>query len=89
MSTYIWDAEKNTLLQEARGFGFADIVTAIDEGGLLDDVENSSLNYPHQRIMYVLLNEYVIAVPYVPNEDSMFLKTAFQDRKANKKYLNR
>ena len=89
MSNYIWDAEKNTLLQEARGFGFADIVTAIDEGGLLDDVEHTSPDRPNQRIMYVLLEGYVVAVPYVPNEDSIFLKTAFQDRKANKKYLNR
>lgn len=89
MTNYTWDAEKNIVLQEARGFGFADIVTAIDEGDLIDDIEHPSLNYSNQRILYVILSGYVVAVPYVMDEDSKFLKTAFHDRKANKKYLTR
>ena len=86
--TYSWDDEKNALLQEQRGFGFADIIAALEDGGLLDDIDHPSPNYPNQRVLYVALNGYAVAVPYVADGETKFLKTAFYDRRANKKYLN-
>jgi len=84
---FVWDPEKNTMLKDQRGFGFEDLVEAIDSGGLLDDLPNPSERYPHHRLYVVNLDGYAIIIPYVEEEDYVFLKTAFPDRKATKKYL--
>ena len=85
---YSRDDEKDALLQEQRGFGFAEIVAALEASGLLDDIDHPSPNYPNQRILYVAFNGYAVAVPYVSDDETKFLKTAFYDRRTNKKYLN-
>ena len=36
MPIYHWDAEKDALLQRARGISFRDVVRHIEQGGLLD-----------------------------------------------------
>ncbi len=88
-NTYAWDAGKNKKLLAERGFGFEDIVAEIEQGGALDDVDHPSPNYPHQRMLFVALNGYAVAVPYVMDGDTKFLKTAFLSRRATKLYLNR
>ncbi len=85
--TFAWDADKNDWLQTHRGFGFEDIVLAIDGGGLLVDIAHPSTRFRHQRIMVVNLEGYAIVVPYVENHDTLFLKTAYPDRKATKRFL--
>ena len=51
-----------------RGICFEDIVAAIESGGLLDDIEHPNrAKYPGQRVLVVLANGYVYAVPYVEN----------------------
>ena len=66
---------KNTLLQQERGFGFTDFIASIDNGGLLDDIENLSVNFPNQRALVVALNGYAVFVPVeeggVRHEDSL------------------
>lgn len=88
-NTYSWDDEKDALLQEERGFGFAEIVAAVEAGGVLDDVENPSSNFPHQRALIIELHGYAVFVPYVVTEDHKFLKTAYYSRRHTKQYLNR
>ncbi len=88
-NTYAWDGDKNTRLIAERGFGFAEIVAEIELHGVLDDVDHTNPNYPHQRIMFVALNNYAVAVPYVMDGETKFLKTAFHSRRATKLYLNR
>ena len=88
-NTYAWGADKSETLRRERGFGFEDVVTAIEAKGVLDDISHSNPAYPHQRIMFVDLRGYVIVVPYVMDGETKFLKTAFPDRKATRKYLNR
>ena len=86
-NTYAWDADKNKWLLAERGFGFEDIVAVIEMHGVLDDVDNPSANYPHQRMLFVALNGYAVAVPYVIDGNAKFLKTAFLNRHATKTYL--
>ena len=43
--------------------------------------------YPGQRIMVVGINNYVYLVPYIENEDELFLKTIIPSRRATEKYL--
>lgn len=84
---YFWNSEKNELLNKDRGFGFEDIVEALDSGGLLDDIPHLNDQYSNQRIYVVNVEGYAVMVPYVEEDDYIFLKTAFYSRKANKKYF--
>lgn len=43
-------------------------------------------NYPKQKILYVVLDDYVYLVPTVEAGDVCFLKTIFPDRKATKRF---
>jgi hypothetical protein len=85
-----WSLEKNLELKSSsnRGICFEDIVSAIENGGLLDDIGHlNSAKYPHQRMYVVLVNNYVYGVPYVEAVDGVFLKTAFPSRKLKGIYL--
>ena len=84
MPKYLWSVEKNRELKAnaERAIGFEDIVAAIESGGLVRDYPHPNQErYPNQRIMAVLVNRYVYAVPYVEAGDGAFLKTAFPSRK--------
>ncbi len=81
-----WDAAKSERLRAERGFGFEDIVAAVNAGHMIDDIPNPSSKYRGQRVMVIAMFDYVILVPYVRDADRAFLKTAFPSRKARKKY---
>lgn len=75
------------LIQE-RGLCFEDMVFAVQKGKLLDDVVHPNKEqYPNQRMMVIELEGYVYLVPYIENEQEIFLKTIIPSRKARKKYL--
>ncbi len=90
MRTIAWSPEKNRELKSdaRRRICFEDIVAAIESGGLLDDIEHPNREkYPGQRMLVVLANGYVYAVPYVSTPDGIFLKTAFPSRRLKAYYL--
>lgn len=88
MKYFDWDESKNTSLKDSRDVSFEDVQMAIEEGKVLDDFENpNKKRYPHQRILVVEIESYAYYVPYVEDEDKVFLKTIFPSRKATKKYL--
>jgi len=67
---------------------FEDIFAAIEGGGLLDDIEQPNREkYPGQRVLVVLANGYVYAVPYVLTPEGIFLKTASSSRRLKAHYL--
>jgi len=83
-----WNAEKNQLLMVERGISFEDVLFALQTGRLLDDLAHPNDNkYPHQRIFVVEIDEYAWLVPYVENEEEIFLKSIIPSRKATKHYL--
>jgi uncharacterized DUF497 family protein len=83
-----WNAEKNQTLMNERGISFEDIVFSIQQGDLLDDLCHPNKDkYPNQRVFVINLEGYAYLVPYVENEDEVFLKTIIPSRKATKKYL--
>ncbi len=86
---HFWNPEKNAWLKRHRGFGFEDVVEAVESGGLLDDMKHPSAAYRNQRLDIVAIGGDAVVVPYVEEADHIFLKTAFPDRRANRKYLNR
>jgi uncharacterized DUF497 family protein len=83
-----WNAEKNKKLIEERGISFEDVVFCLQSGGLLDDGSHPNKEkYPHQRLFIVAIDEYAYLVPYVENDEEIFLKTVVPSRKATRKYL--
>ena len=85
-----WSAVKNENLKSTRSVCFEDVISSIESGGLLNDIEHSnSQKFPHQRMYVVLINDYVYGVPYVFDDDGIFLKTIYPSRKLTASYLAR
>ncbi len=83
-----WNPEKNRKLIEERNISFENIVFALQSGGLLDDIVHPNREqYPNQRVFVVSIDDYAYLVPYVENNEEIFLKTAIPSRKATKQYL--
>ena len=82
-----WDEEKNQKLMEKRGISFEEIVEAFNSGGFIKYGKQKKAEYSHQKVMYVLVDDYVCAVPYIEKEDYVYLITAFKSRKIMKMYL--
>lgn len=88
MKRISWDPEKNCKLIKERGISFEDVVFCLQSGGLLDDATHPNTGkYPHQRLLVVAIEDYAYLVPYVEDDQEIFLKTVIPSRKATKHYL--
>jgi uncharacterized DUF497 family protein len=88
MKPYDWSDEKNEWLRQERGVTFEDIVFHLAHGGLLDTIVHPNQHqYPDQRIFIVNVEGYACLVPFVENEEVIFLKTIIPSRKMTKQYL--
>lgn len=83
-----WDDARNETLKADRGIGFEEIVFHIERGDLLDTVDHPNPSrYAGQRIFVVRRNAYPYLVPFVEDDEKVFLKTIIPSRKATKQYL--
>ncbi len=82
-----WDEEKNKRLLEERGISFEAVIVALEEGKIVDVLPNLNVKYRHQFIFVVDIEGYVVYVPFVEDDEKIFLKTAFHNRKATQDYL--
>jgi uncharacterized DUF497 family protein len=83
-----WNTEKSLKVKELRGICFEDIVFYIEKGDILDDyLHPNQKRYPEQRIMVIGISNYAYLVPYVENEEKIFLKTIIPSRKATEIYF--
>jgi len=83
-----WSEEKNDTLIRERGVCFQDVVVAIEDGKLLDVLSHKNrLKYPNQRIFVVNIGGYAYLVPFVEDDEKVFLKTIIPSRKATRDYL--
>jgi uncharacterized DUF497 family protein len=90
MKQFKWSAEKNEALKRERGVSFEQIVVAIESGGLLDVyAHTNSAKYPRQRVMAVNCDGYVCLVPFIEEDEYLFLKTIIPSRKATRDHLKR
>jgi uncharacterized DUF497 family protein len=83
----LWNEEKNRELQSARDIAFEDVVAAIEEDKILDDLRHPSAKRAHQRILVVEIRGYVCGVPYITDGKAMFLKTVYRSRDLQRKYM--
>ena len=81
-----WDEEKNRQLQVERNLSFEAIVVAIELGKLFGIVPNPSNQHAHQNVLIVEIDDYLVLVPFVEDEEKIFLKTAFRSRKLTKSH---
>ena len=87
--TIRYSLEKNEILKSRRDVSFEDVILALENGCLLDDITHPNKEkYPNQNIFIILIQtkDYVYLVPYVEDDTSIFLKTIIPSRKMNKKY---
>jgi len=83
-----WNPDKNRKLIDERGISFEDIIFSLQSGCLLDDIAHpNKKRYSHQKIFVVSVDDYAYLVPYVENDEEIFLKTIVPSRKATKQYL--
>jgi len=88
MKYFDWDNQKNEILQKERNVRFEDVLLTIDGDGILDIVEHPNKKlYPNQKIFIINIDGYAYLVPFVEDEEKVFLKTIIPSRKATKKYI--
>ncbi len=88
MKYFDWDNQKNKRLKEERSVSFEEVLLAVEGNDILDIVEHPNKKaYPNQRIFIVNIDGYAYLVPFVEDEERVFLKTIIPSRKATKKYI--
>lgn len=82
-----WNEEKNQQLISERGVSFEMVIAQIAQDRLIDTYRHPNHEkYPNQFIFVVELNVYLYCVPFVKQDETIFLKTIFPSRKATKAY---
>lgn len=88
ITVFEWNESKNRLLKDMRNISFEDIVIAIENGNLIEVIDNPSWNFDNQKCYIVNINNYAYLIPFVIEENKVFLKTIFPSRKHTKFYLS-
>jgi uncharacterized DUF497 family protein len=82
-----WDEGKNKQLKINREVCFEDVFIAISEERLLDILPHPNPDkYPNQKLFIVEIRGYVYYVPFVEDEETIFLKNIIPSRKYQKLY---
>lgn len=88
MKTFSWNPAKNRWLIEKRGVSFEEVLFHVERGDVLDLIEHPNPEgFPGQRILVVDVGGYVYLVPFVDDEEEVFLKTVIPSREATRDYL--
>ena len=88
MTLFDWNDEKNEWLKRERGATFEDVIFLLTHDGMLDTIEHpNQKQYPGQRLFIINVDGYACVVPFVEDDDVIFLKTIMPSRKMTKLYL--
>lgn len=88
MKSLDWNTDKNEQLKKERGVSFYDVQLAIEEGRALTMLAHPNREqYAHQYILVIEIARYIYLVPFVEDEERLFLKTIIPSRKATKDYM--
>ena len=90
MKPFDWNEEKNNWLKRERDVSFEQVVLGIENGKLLDVIRHpNQTKYKGQRVYVIEIEGYAYMVPYVEDDDVIFLKTIFPSRKYTNMYLRK
>ena len=82
-----WNEEKNQLLIIQRKVSFDMVLDKMENHEILARRSHpDKKRYPHQYIFVVNLNGYICYVPFVENNEEIFLKTIIPSRKLEKEF---
>ncbi len=82
-----WNPEKNEWLKKERKISFEQIIFHLSQGDIWKRADHpDQVNYPGQKIFFVVIEDYVYMVPHIIEESYIFLKTIIPSRKATKLY---
>lgn len=83
-----YNKAKDEWLREYRGISFKDLIGSIKNNKVLAiEPHPNKKRYPHQKIFIIEYDHYIYSVPFVEDEEKIFLKTIYASRKLTKKYL--
>lgn len=82
-----FDTIKNAWLKEERGYCFDDVYSKIINKEYKIK-NNKSSNHKGQKMFLIELNGYPVIVPFVENDEKIFLKTMFKNRNFKKELEN-
>ena len=89
MKSIRWNAEKSLPLKAEHGVSFGEVLSAISQGGLIAVMDHPNrAKYGHQKMLVVAIRDYAYLVPYVENENEIFLKNIIPSRKATRDFLS-
>jgi hypothetical protein len=83
---FLWNDEKNAWLRANCGLFFDLVTEAIAFGELIDDIPHPNPMRSHQRIVIIKVGERHVAVPYVKDGHTRFLKTMYYSRDLDERY---
>ena len=84
---YEWNPEKNEWLKKERHISFEEVVFHLSQGDLWKIADHpDQTTYPGQKIYFVIVENYIYMVPFVVEDDYVFLKTIRPSRKATREY---
>jgi hypothetical protein len=69
-----------------RGLSFEMVLDKIESQEILARRSHTDKKYPHQFIFIIKLKGYTCYVPFVENEEEIFLKTIIPSRKLEKEF---
>lgn len=86
---YDWNPDKNEWLKKERNISFEQIIFHLSQGDIWKIGDHPDQDkYPDQKIYFVVIDDYIYLVPYIEQENRVFLKTIIPSRKATKDYLD-
>lgn len=90
MKYVAWDPKKNERLKAERGISFEEVMDAIVEGKTIAILRNKNEDrYPNQRVYVVEIDDYAYLVPFVEDDEKVFLKTMYPSRKHTRQYIEK
>lgn len=86
MKEFRFNLEKSERLKIDRGINFETVVEIIKNDKKVKAIAHPNKNkYPKQRIFLVKIKEYIYLVPFIEEDDYIFLKTIYPSTKYTKK----
>ena len=83
-----WNNDKNIILKETRNISFESVGQALEEWNVFEIIQHpNNEKYPNQKILNIEINNYFYIVPFIENEQEIFLKTMIPSRKETKRLL--
>jgi hypothetical protein len=82
-----WSPTKNVILKGRYGIGFERVVAALEAGAVIAErAHPNPERYGHQRQIIVDIDGYAWVVSFVTDGETIFFKTMYPSRKANREF---